>query len=380
MDVIDTAARAGQPNRGRDASAPHRVPPKGWKDILLRTFRQVTEDRVTLIAAGATYYTLLALFPAITATVSIYGLFADPGTIAKHISLLSAVVPQGGLQIIEDQLDLLVEQGSPSLGVALVVSLVIALWSAGAGVRALFEAMNVTYQEAEERNFFVLTGVTLLFTLAILAAAIVMIGVVILVPAVLGLFGFGEGLEWLIRIGSYTLLAAVVFAGLCGLYRYGPSRHRARWRWVVPGALFSLTAILGVSMLYSWYTANFANYDATYGSLGALIGFLIWVWISLTVVIVGAELNSEIEHQTAEDSTVAPEKPLGERGATMADTIGKAAFEDADQGPAWRSGYMAGREDYRRPRRRGSLAGLAFTIPAAAVLYWLERRRARRRQ
>lgn len=376
MDVLDTQARARQPHRGREAQAPHEMPGKGWKDILLRTFAQISKDRVMLIAAGATYYTLLAIFPAVTATVSIYGLFADPASISQHVAMLSSVVPEGGLQIIQEQLNRLAQQDTGTLGLALVVSILVALWSAGAGVRALFEAMNVAYEEKEERGFLTVAGVTLLFTLATVVAAIVMIGVVVLIPAVLGLFGLSGGLEWLIRIGSYVLLAAVVFAGLCVLYRYGPSRHRAQWRWIVPGALFSLAGVLVISILYSWYTANFANYDATYGSLGALIGFLIWVWVSLTVVIVGAELSSEIEHQTARDSTVGPEAPIGERHAAMADTIGRASSEKEDHSVDWRAGYRAGQQEYLRPERQGSLvANLAYAVPAAVLLFMLERRR-----
>lgn len=308
---------------GRQAETPVEIPPTGWKDILLRVWNEVGQDRVMLIAAGVTYYLLLALVPGLTAVVSIYGLFTDPSSVADQVDTLAGIVPSGGLDIIREQLVRLTVEGRATLGVTFVVSLAIALWSSSAGIRALFDAMNIAYGETEKRSFVQLTLTVLLFTLGAVLIGILLITVVVVLPALLALVWLGSGREWMIRLTSYGLLLVVLSFALACIYRYGPSRQHAKWRWVTPGALFSVTLIVIVSVLFSWYSANFGNYNATYGSLGALIGFLTWIWLSVTIVIVGAEFDAEIEHQTARDSTTGAELPLGARGAAMADTIGR---------------------------------------------------------
>lgn len=276
-----------------------------------------------LIAAGVTYYLLLALVPGLTATVSIYALFTDPASVADQVDTLTGIVPAGGLDIIREQLVRLTAQGQATLGVTFIVSLAIALWSSSAGIRALFDAMNIAYGETEKRNLVQLTLTVLLFTLGAVLIGIFLITVVVVLPALLTLVWLGSGREWMIRLTSYGLLLVVLGFALACIYRYGPSRQHAKWRWITPGATFSVALIVIVSVLFSWYSANFGNYNATYGSLGALIGFLTWIWLSVTIVIVGAKLDAEIEHQTARDSTTGAELPLGERGAVMADTIGR---------------------------------------------------------
>lgn len=278
-----------------------------------------------LIAAGVTYYLLLALVPGLTAVVSIYGLFTDPSSVADQVDTLTGIVPAGGLDIIREQLVRLTVEGGATLGVTFIVSLAIALWSSSAGIRALFDAMNIAYGETEKRSFVQLTLLVLLFTLGAVVIGIVLITVVVVLPALLALVWLGSGREWMIRLASYGVLLVVLGFALACIYRYGPSREHAKWRWVTPGAGLSVALIVIVSVLFSWYSANFANYNATYGSLGALIGFLTWVWLSVTIVIVGAELDAEIEHQTAKDSTTGAERPLGKRGAVMADTVGSDA-------------------------------------------------------
>jgi len=374
--------RAHEANRGRNAEAPQHLPPKGWKDVLWRTYGEISADRVTLVAAGVTYYVLLALFPALTAFVSLYGLFADPATVNAHLQLLSGIVPAGGMALIDEQLTRLATSRESALGLALLISMAIALWSASAGIKALFEAMNIAYDEAEKRNFFVLNALALAFTLGGVVAAIVMIGVVVVLPLVLGLIGFGEGFEWVVQIAGYVVLLAILFAGISALYRYGPSRNQAKWRWVTPGAVLAVMVIMIVSLLFSWYAANFANYDRTYGSLGALIGLLTWMWISVSIVIVGAELNSETEHQTRKDSTVGAPKPMGQRNATMADTLGKSTAEggdaaDKEQDPVWQEGYQAGLERQKRQDgvRRISPGALLLAVPATLMLGALARGR-----
>lgn len=366
--------------RGRNADGPQQILAAGWKDVLLRTYREINDDRVTLIATAVTYYLLLSLFPTITAFVSIYGLFADPATVSEHINLLAAVVPEGGMVIIQEQLTKLTGTGRTTLGIALLVSVAIALWSASSGIKTMFEAMNVAYDEREERNFFVLNGTALLFTLAGIIGAMFMIAAAILVPAVLALIGLGESFEWLLRIGSYVLLAIALMLGLAALYRFGPSRQQAKWRWVSPGAALATVIILVVSLLFSWYAANFGNYDATYGSLGGLIALLTWMWITVTAVIIGAELNSEAERQTRRDSTAGPDSPLGYRDAVAADTVGEPAAEAHGQeddvfgrSADWVAGYNAAKTKFK-PQRRHSLGAMTAALPLSLALSALRRR------
>lgn len=340
------------PHSGQGAAAPTAIPPKGWRQILRRTWSEISDDRVLLIAAGVTYYLLLAIFPTLTAFVSIYGLFTDSATVAKQVAVLAAYVPGGFLDIIKDQLTALTQQGNATLGWGFLVSFALALWSSSSGVKTMFEAMNVAYDEKESRNFFVLNGLALAVMFGALILGILMIGVVVILPAALAIVGLAEGFEWMTQVIAYLLLTAVLFATLALLYKFGPSQHHRSLRWVSPGALFACGAIIGASAAFSWYAANFANYEKTYGSLGALIGLLTWMWISVTVVIIGAELNAEIEHQT--DGVV----------------------PDAEPSPSVDQSVEPARQSRRG--RSLTIGGLAFAIPAALVLSWFARRQERR--
>jgi len=365
-------AESLEPGRGRAAHAPTQIPGKGWKDILMRVWGEISDDRVTLIAAGVTYYLLLALFPALTAFVSVYGLVADPQTVTEHVQLLAGILPGGGVEIISGELQRLSSQSAGSLSVALIISILMALWSASAGVKSLFEAMNVAYDEKETRGFIKLNALALAFTLGGVIAALLMIGVVIVLPAALSFLGLGTALEWVIRIAGYLAAAAIMTLGIAALYRWGPSRQVAKWRWITPGAVLAIVVMLLVSLLFSWYVANFGNYNKTYGSLGALIGFLTWVWLSVTILVVGGELNSEIEHQTAEDSTTGPSRAMGQRGAKMADTLGRTSAGEGRDDHGYRDADGNYHED--RPHRRFSAGSLAVALPAALVLGWMQKR------
>lgn len=314
---------ARQPGRGRQAEAPTEIPQRGWIDIFWRVFHGINEDRILLAAAGTTYYLLLALVPTLTAFVAIYGLFNDRATVIDQVALLNGLVPAGGLDIIRDQLTRLTTQSDGSLSITLIFSLLIAFWSASSGIKALFEAMNVAYHEDEKRSFFLLNAIALLFTAGAAIAAMLVIGVAIGVPTALAILPGGKGIDWTVRLISYVVMIAVLFGGISALYRWGPSREQAKWRWITPGAVLAVVALGAASVLFSWYVSNFTDYNAAYGSLGALIGMLTWIWISMIIVIVGAEVNSEVEHQTAKDSTTGHPKAMGERGAYMADTVGE---------------------------------------------------------
>jgi membrane protein len=317
-------ARARQPGRGREATSPWQIPWAGWKDILWRTYQQLNEDRLLAVAAGVVFYGLLALFPAITAFVSFYGLFAQGATIGQHLSLIAGVVPEGAFGIIEEQINRIVSKGDVKLSFGFVFGLGLALWSANAGMKAIIDALNVVYDEKEERSFIKLNLVSLALTLGAIVALLVAIGAVVVFPLVLARFGLGSMSETLIAILRWPALLVLVLLGLAILYRFGSSRREPRWQWVSVGSLFAAIAWLAGSALFSWYLGKFAHYDETYGSLGAAIGLMMWMWLSVIVILFGAELNAEIEHQTARDSTIGGEKPLGARGAAMADTVGAA--------------------------------------------------------
>lgn len=311
--------------RGRDAESPWQIPLAGWKDVGIRVFHEFSDDRVLLIAAGATFFLLLALFPALAAFVSIYGVVSDPQTLAEHIAFLGGLLPTAGVEIIEGQLRNLINKDPASLSVGFFVGLALAIWGANSGIKTLFTAMNVAYDEDEKRGFIRFHLTTLLFTFGALAIGVVLIVSVGVVPAILEFAGLGETTEWFLSLIRWPVMLVSCWCGISLIYRYGPSRSRAEWRWILPGSLASTVVWILASMVFSIYLREFADYNATYGSLGAVVGFMMWTWISTIILILGAELNSEAEHQTRKDSTTGPDKPMGERGAVMADTLGKRA-------------------------------------------------------
>lgn len=318
------AARAREPGRGREAWAPWAIPWRGWKDIFWRVYAQIDEDRLLAVAGGVVFFALLALFPAVTAIVSFYGLFANSSTINETLTATAMIVPADALNIVRDQIERVVSRSDSKLSVGFFIGLGIALWSANAGMKAIIDALNVVYEETEKRGFIKLNLISLAFTIAAVLAVILALGFVVAFPLVMDRLGLGPLTEGIIRVTRWPALALVVISGLAVIYRYGPSRRWPRWQWISVGSLFAALVWLFGSLIFSWYLSNFANYDATYGALGAVIGMMMWMWLSVVVILVGAELNSEIEHQTARDTTVGREKPLGDRGATMADTVGEA--------------------------------------------------------
>jgi membrane protein len=309
---------------GRFAERPSEISASGWKDILWRVYEGISDDRILANAAGVTYYALLALFPAIAALVSIYGLFADPTTIVGHLDAMSGVAPGGAIEVLRDQLTRLTAQGSTTLGVSFLIGLVVSLWSANSGIKALFDALNVVYQEKEERSFIKLNAVTLCFTVATIVFMLIALPCMIALPLALNYLPLPGVTAAILKVAPWPILLALIAFALALIYRYGPSRAEARWQWITPGSACAAIVWLAASALFSWYASNFGNFNKTYGSLGAIIGFMIWMWLSIIVVLVGGKLNAEIEHQTAHESTAGPPKPLGRRGAKMPDTIGSA--------------------------------------------------------
>lgn len=316
--------RAREAGRGRHATHPGEIPWKGWKDILWRTYTQTQEDRLLAISAGVVFFALLAVFPAITALVSLYGLFASPSTIHDHLSFLSSIMPGSAVGIVDEQVTRVASKGDVKLGFGVLIGLGIALWSANGGMKALIDALNIVSEEKETRSFLTLNLISLAFTLGAMGSLLLAIGAVVVLPLVLANFWLGPFANPLATYGRWPLLWLGLLAALAVLYRYAPDRREAKWKWVSVGSvLASLLWIVG-SIAFSYYLQNFADYNATYGSLGAGIGMMMWMWMTTIVILFGVELNSEIEHQTAVDTTEGPPKPLGNRGATMADTVGAA--------------------------------------------------------
>ena len=320
----DTARRLRQApsahdGRGGGAHSPANIPIVGWKDILYRTWTEFNADRIPAVAAGVAFFALLAVFPALGAFVSLYGLFADVGTAEKQLSMLSGVLPRDTIQFATDQMARFAARGSGQLTFAFALSLLLSLWSANGAVKAMFDGLNVAYERKEKRSFLLLNALSLLFTLGGLAFAMFAFSAVVATPQLFGFFGFRQSLGWLSLV-KWPAMLAVAITALSIVYRYGPSRPRVRWRWINWGGAAAAVLWLVASMLFSWYVSAFANYDKTYGSLGAVVGFMTWIWLSTTIVLLGAELNSEIEAQTDGDTSIAARKDLKPGSRSLSQT------------------------------------------------------------
>ena len=312
-----------EPRRGRIAAGPHQIPPLGWKDIAWRTYQEIGRDRLPSVAGGVTFFTLLALFPAIGVFVSLYGILADLDAVQRQLEDLAMVFPQEVISIVGDQMLLLASRPPATLSLAFLVSLALSVWTANAGMKALFEGLNIAYDEDEKRNFVRRTALTYAFTFAALVFLVVMTAILVAAPLGFDRLGLHRLSAFWIPLRWTTLLILAAFA-FSIVYRYAPCRARPRWQWVVVGAAAAAMFWIGGSLGFSWYLNNVAHFDVTYGSLGAAVAFMSWIWFSVMVVLVGAELNAEIEHQTALDTTTGPARPMGERGAAMADSVGLA--------------------------------------------------------
>ncbi len=315
------AGRANECDSGRCAPAPWEIPARGWKDILWRTYAKINDNRLLLVAAGVVFYSLVALFPAIAAFVSLYGLFADPSTIDQQVSALSTVLPGGAVHIVHEELRrLAANRGSLSIG--FILGLLVALWSANAGTKAIIDALNVAYGETEKRSFLRLNLISLIYTLIGMASLMLAVGAVVVMPVVLGRLGLGSAAGALVSILRWPILIAVVVVGLAAVYRYLPCRPEPKWRWITPGSAFAALGWIVGSLMFSWYIVNFGHYNATYGSLGAAIGTMTWMWISMIVILVGAQLNAEIEQETGRGPSGRRAQALEESRAPKARTIG----------------------------------------------------------
>ena len=330
---------AREPGRGRLADRPERIPRKGWTDIVWRWGASYFGDRVGFVSGGVTFFVMLSLFPTLAALVTIYGLFADPTDAVERLYFLYSVMPANVAQFISGEMQRLAADSTGQLTFTLIWTLALSLWSANGAVKVLFYGLNVAYHEVEKRNLVKYNLQCMVFTVLGLAGVLISAALVVAVPLVLGPLGLLD--EWAhLEPLRWPLLLIVYAAGLTAIYRWGPCRRRARLRWLTPGAMAAAVLSLILSLGFSWYLTTFVR-TATYGPLAAMMGFLLWTWLTVQIILMGAELNAEIEHQTALDTTVGGPRPMGERGAVVADTVGP---------------------------RRGNPAALAFTLKHAEAL------------
>lgn len=309
--------------RGREAKSPNEIPAKGWKDTMVRVKREIKDDRISLVSAAMAYYALFSLIPALTSVVLIYAWVSDPSDIAQHLSKVSQFIPAELQEILRTQLSSLASTASSSLGIGAVFSLLLSLWAASKMSKAVIQAMNIIYDEEDGRGFFKLNGLALSLTLLGAVLSIVAIGVIIGIPALTSLFNFPPAIEFAVSIGSWIILLALFSFFLSIIYRFGPNRNKAQWKWVSWGAVIAAVLWAVTSLLFSWYAKEFGNFNKTYGSLGAVIVLMIWFYLSSFVILLGGEINAELEHQTSKDSTKGKPKPMGKRNAMMADTLGE---------------------------------------------------------
>jgi membrane protein len=296
---------------GREAATPSAIPAVGWKDVLLRVYTNVSKHRILALAAGMTYYTILAIFPAIAALVAIYGLFSDPTTIARHLDQLGGFLPGGAIDVAREQLTRVASKGSQTLGLTFLIGLCISLWSANAATKSLFDTLNVVHDEEEKRGFVKLNAISLGFTVGGVLFVIAALASIVAVPIILQYVGLPNAGDLLLRIGRWPAMYLILTFALAVIYRYAPSRETPRWRWITWGSAIAALLWLIISGAFSWYAANFGQFNQTYGSLGAIIGFMTWLWISAIVILLGAEIDAEREHQTAPDTTTGHPKPMG---------------------------------------------------------------------
>lgn len=320
-----TSEASPKESRGRTAQTPGDIPKSGWRDILRRVWTAVGKDNVSLISAGLAMYALLAVFPSLAAAVSIYGIFASPADVLKDMDAFAGILPPGTWEIFSKQLQDVASHAGGTLTATAAIALLVSLWSARSGMAALITATNIAYSEPEKRGFIRVTLVSLGFTAGGVVAFLLMLLLGVAVPLIVKALALGKGAEFVVGILRWVLLWLVAVVGLAVIYRYAPARKRPRWRWVTWGSAIAATLWLVGSLLFAIYVRTFGSYGQTYGALGGVIVLLMWFYVSSLTIVLGAEINAEMERQTVQDTTEGGGKPMGQRGAYAADTVGPTA-------------------------------------------------------
>lgn len=314
-------------NRGRFASRPVDISWRGWWDVLWRVQAQLDADNVSIVAGGLALFALLAVFPSLAAAVAIYGMVASPEAIAAQIQAFSGMLPAATLQILQSQLQDLVSQRSQTLSIGVVIGILIAMWSARKGMVALITAMNVAYNEHDRRSFLRRLLLSCSFTVCGVLGFVAMVLIGVAVPIVIAFISLGTATQWVLLAVRWALLWVIAVFALSVLYRFAPHRTHPRWEWVNAGSVIAATLWLLGGALFAIYVRNFSSFGQAYGAIGGVVVMLMWFYVSAYVVILGAEINSELERQTVHDTTIGPAMPLGKRGAFSADTIGPRGWE-----------------------------------------------------
>lgn len=318
---------------GRHADRPSEIPKQGWIDILKRMRDNIGKYELSVVSAGVAFNEFFALFPALAAGISLYGLIADPATVERQMAVLGGFLPGDVQRLVGEQLHSLASSSEGSLGLSLVIALVVALWGATRGIKGMMSGLNIVYGEDEKRGFVKYNSVALGLTFAAIVFGMVALALVAALPPLLDLLPAGDTVKSLLSALRWPLLAIFMLIGLAVTYRYGPSRDAPRWRWVSWGAVLAAVLWLLGSGLFSLYAARFGNFNETYGSMAAVAVTLLWFQLTSFVVLLGALLDAEMEHQTARDTTKGPEKPMGQRGAKVADSVAAGRDQRAPQRP-----------------------------------------------
>ena len=313
----------GPDDRGRNAEHPGQIPWTGWKDIAFRVKDEWGDDHVGMAAAAVAFYSFLALIPALAALVSILGLVAQGDDVARLVEDLFGQLPGDAKSLIDDQLRSIADQSSGSLSFGLILSVVLSIWSASGAIGQFIKTINIAYDEEETRSWFFRKGLALGLTVGAVLFVATAVFAVIALPTIIDDTGLGFGMRRLLNILIWPALAVMFGVALAVLYRVAPDRSAAHWTWVTLGSLFSIVAWVIVTLGFRLYVSSFGSYNETYGSLSAVVVMLLWLWLTAIIVLLGAEINAETEHQTARDTTVGGEQPIGRRGAVKADTVGE---------------------------------------------------------
>ena len=311
------------PRRGREARHPQQIPWRGWRDILLRVLGQLRANDILIVSAGVAFYAVLAVFPALASVVVGYGLLLDPAEAAQRLDIVGMALPSQAWQMIRQQLLELASASKTDLGIGAAVGLLLTLWTARAGISGLIRGLDIVYGESETRRLLHFQITALLLTLGAILFSVVSLATLVILPGVLEVFNMAELVRWVVTILRWPLLVLVVMLALTVIYRYGPSRRPARWEWVSLGAVVATLLWMIGSALFSLYVSRFGAYDETYGPSAALIVLMLWFWLTAFAALLGAQLNAETERQTRQDTTDTPDRPMGQRGAFVADTLGR---------------------------------------------------------
>jgi membrane protein len=310
-------------DHGRSAESPTEIPKRGWRDVLLRVKDGLTKHNISIVAAGTGFFLLLGLIPGIAALISIYGLIANPSDVEAQFASVSQMMPSEVRRLLEGEMTR-IASAHHQAGIAAIVSILLALWGGAAAMKSLMTALNIVYNEEEKRGYVKLTLTALALTGGLIISGVVSIGLIVGLPPVLDRLGIGDAAKTVVSLVRWPLLLVLALLALALVYRHGPSRDKPKWKWVSVGALVATVLWVASSALFSFYASHFGSYNKTYGSLGAVIVLMMWLYISAFVVLLGGEINAELEHQTAKDTTTGSPEPLGRRGAYVADNIGES--------------------------------------------------------